>query len=350
MYIEIDGSAGEGGGQILRTSLTISSLLGKPVKIINIRAKRRQPGLQAQHLTCVHALAKITNAEVTGASIGSRVLTFNPKSLNAGNYIFDVSEVKSSAGSVSLIFQSILLPLAFADGKSNVTIFGGTHVAWSPPVQYLQMVYLPIAERMGIKANIYLNKWGWYPRGKGEIIADIQQSKLNGINLLEKGISKEIRVISASSNLPMSIAQRQQNHALEILKSYGIEAKTELVDASSIGQGTIVFILAEFENSYAGFSALGEKGKKAEQVAYEASEDLLEFMKANMCIESYLADQLIPLMALADGNSCFTTSRITLHLLTNIQVVERFLPLKFQVFGEENQPGKVFVNGIGFNR
>jgi RNA 3'-terminal phosphate cyclase (ATP) len=350
MYQVIDGSAGEGGGQILRTSLTMSALLGKPIKIIKIRAGRRQPGLQAQHLTCVNALTKITDAEVDGASLGSQELIFTPRSLNFGDYKFDVSDVKSSAGSASLIFQAIFLPLAFTEGVSRVTIYGGTNVSWSPPTQYLQMVYLPIAEKMGAKASIGLKNWGWYPKGGGQINIEIQPAKLHAIDLSDRGIHKGTKVLTAVSNLPISIAQRQRDRALDILKSEGINAESELINAPSIGQGTSVFILTEFENCYAGFDSLGTKGKRAEQVAEEACEDCLKFLKSGMAVDTHLADQIVPLMALAEGRSCFTTSKISLHLLTNIQVAEQFLPVKFQVFGEENHPGKVAVEGIGFNR
>ena len=350
MYLEIDGSVGEGGGQILRTSLAMSSLLDKPIKIRNIRSGRRKPGLQAQHLTCVNALAKITDAEVRGASIGSQELFFAPKSLKAGDYKFDVSEIKSSAGSTTLIFQAIFLPLAFAGGKSRITIFGGTHVPWSPPVQYLQMVYLAVAEKMGVKASIHLKKWGWYPKGGGEINVEIQPSKIEGVNLSERGTLDSTKVISTVSNLPLSIAQRQQDQALKTLKSEGINAKSELIDAPSIGQGTAVFIFTKFGNSYAGFDALGAKGKRAEQVAEEACGNCIDFIKSGMSVDPHLADQLVPLMALAKGNSCFTTSRISLHLSTNIQVAETFLPVKFLVSGDEKQPGKVSVDGADFSR
>jgi RNA 3'-terminal phosphate cyclase (ATP) len=348
MYLEIDGSAGEGGGQILRTSLAMSALLGKPIKISNIRAGRRNPGLQAQHLTCVNALAKITDAEVDGASLNSQELLFIPQSIKSGNYRFDVSDVKASAGSVSLILQAVFLPLAFAGGISKVTLLGGTHVSWSPPIHYLQMVYLPIASKMGVEADIQLKIWGWYPKGGGHVDVEIYPAELHGINLSQHGTLKSIKGISAISNLPIAIAQRQQDRALSLLKN--LKAEFEIINAPSRGQGTAVFIVTEFENSYAGFTSLGAKGKRAEEVAEEACKDCLDFIQSDMAVEHHLADQLVPLMALAKGHSCFTTSKISLHLLTNIQVAEQFLPIKFNVSGEQDQPGKVSVDGIGFEK
>ena len=350
MYLEIDGSAGEGGGQILRTSLAMSTLLGKPIKIVKIRSGRRVPGLQAQHLTCVNALAKISDADVEGASLGSQELIFVPKSIKHGNYRFDVSDVKASAGSVSLVLQAILLPLAFADGTSRVTLLGGTHVSWSPPIHYLQMVYFPIAKRMGLKADIQLKTWGWYPKGGGQVEVEIYPSELHGIDLSLRGNLKNIKGISAISNLPITIAQRQLERALSILKSENLKAEFDIIDAPSRGQGTAVLIATEFDNSYAGFSSLGAKGKRAEEVAEEACKDCIDFIQSYKTVEHYLADQLVPLIALAKGYSCFTTSKISLHLLTNIQVAEQFLPVKFNISGKQDQTGEVSVDGIGFEK
>jgi len=348
VYIEIDGSIGEGGGQILRTSLAMSALLKKPICIKNIRAGRPKPGLQAQHLTCVHSLAKIANAEVKGDFLGSQELIFNPNSIQPGNYRFDVSDVKASAGSVSLVLQAIFLPLALSGKKSKITLLGGTHVPWSPPIHYLQSVYLPIIAKMGINADIKLITWGWYPKGGGHVEVEINSAKLVNIDLSERGSLKNIKCICAVSNLPISIAQRQKDRVSEVLKSKGLKADFEIINAPSRGQGTGTFILAEFDKSIAGFSSLGVKGKRAEQVADEACESCLKFFESQMAIDEHLADQLIPLMALSKGVSRFTTSKISLHLLTNIHIAELFLPVKFHISAEKDQPGEVSVEGIGY--
>ncbi len=350
MFLEIDGSIGEGGGQVLRTSLAMSAVLNHPIRMRNIRAGRDRPGLQPQHLACVNALAKITDAEVAGATFGSEQLKFEPRVLRPGNYRFDVAEGRPSAGSLSLVLQAILLPLAFAGGESSVRLLGGTHVPWSPPVHYLQMVYLPTLAEMGLEAYVELNKVGWYPKGGGEIVAEIHPAELREIELTERGQWGSINGISAVTNLPLSVARRQQKHAMEILESEGVKASFDSVDMPSPGKGSFVFIQAEFEKSWAGFTALGARGKRAEEVAEEASKECLDFLETDAAIDEHLADQLIPAMALARGYSSFTTSKITRHLLTNIWVAEQFLPVRFHVDGEEGQPGSVSVGGVGFKR
>jgi RNA 3'-terminal phosphate cyclase (ATP) len=351
MYLEIDGSFGEGGGQILRSGLTLSAILQSPIKITNIRAGRKNPGLSAQHLTGVNAIAEITDAEVYGAEMRSQELTFTPRKLKSGDYVFDVARIQPSAGAISLIFQAIILPLAFADAPSTVTLRGGTHVAWSPTVHYLQEIFLEHAKMFGVHAEITLNKWGWYPKGGGEARVKIQPiaKKADGtpvlkeVSLLERGELIEIKGISALSNLPKHIAQRQQQRAMRRLQDLTKNVKIELFDAPSIGQGTVIFLKAIFEHTVAGFSALGERGKRAEKVADEACDELREFIDTDAAVEPHLSDQLVLLMALAEGNSAFTTSKITRHLTTNIWLVEKFLPLRFHVVGQEGKPGEVSI-------
>ncbi len=349
MYLEIDGSYGEGGGQILRSGLALSAVLQRPIKITNIRAGRKKPGLAAQHLTGVNAVAEITEAEVTGAEIGSQELTFRPHTLKAGTYTFDVARIQPSAGSISLVFQAIVLPLVCANAPSTVTLRGGTHVAWSPAVHYLQEIFLPYAARFGVHAEIKLNKWGWYPKGGGEAIVSIQPVERNadgapiftGVQFRERGQLREITGVSALSNLPMHIAQRQQRRAMQRTRNITNNVNLELVNAPAIGQGTMIFVKAIFENTVAGFSALGERGKRAEKVTDEACDELRTFLATDAAIDPHLADQLIPLMALAENHSCFTTSEITGHLTTNIWLAEQFLPIKFHVAGKQGKPGEV---------
>ncbi len=348
MYLEINGSEGEGGGQILRSSLAMSAVLRQPVRFRSIRSGRDRPGLHAQHLTCVNALARITGADVAGATLGSQELAFAPHTTRAGTYRFDVAEVSPSAGSLSLVFQAIALPLAFASDASRITLSGGTHVSFSPTVHYLQMVYLPAIAQMGLQSNVELIRWGWYPKGGGEAVAEIHPAKLRGAHLSERGSPKNISVISAASNLPASIARRQEESSLRILESTGLSVSSEILDVPALDKGSAMFIALELENGRAGFTSLGAMGRRAEIVAEEAARECVDFLRSGAAIDEHLADQLIPLMALAKGRSSFTTSRITSHLLTSIWVVEQFLPIKFWVSGDEGEPGEVSVYGVGY--
>ncbi|MBC7251877.1 MAG: RNA 3'-phosphate cyclase [Anaerolineae bacterium] len=348
----IDGSYGEGGGQVLRTALSLSALLGRTVRLVNIRAGRSKPGLQAQHLTGVRAVARICNAEVDGAKLGSQELTFVPRAVpQAGSYTFDVSEARKggSAGATSLVFQTVLFPLLAAAGRSQLTIRGGTHVEWSPPFDYLKRVYLPTLARMGVQAKVHLKKWGWYPLGGGEMTAVIEGTggeeglrRLPGLTLTERGQLLRLRGLSATSNLPRHIAQRQQRRALQVLRERGFNPRIEVMtDAPSKGQGTVLFLWAEFEGVVAGFTAYGRLGKRAEEVAEEACHQFLAYYDSGAALDPHLADQMILPLALAAGQSSFTTSRITEHLLTNVWVVEQFLGPRFKVEGEKGETGQV---------
>ncbi len=345
--IVINGSYGEGGGQVLRTSLTLSAILGQPTRIENVRAQRRRPGLQAQHLTGVRATAQVCQAELEGASLGSLELTFKPRSSpRAGQYLFDVAEARKggSAGATSLVAQTLLLPLAFASGSSRLTVRGGTHVAWSPSFHYLKHVYLPTLARTGLEAKAEVEKWGWYPIGGGEMTVAIQgrgESELSGLDLTQRGELKRLWGVSAASNLPAHIGQRQQKRAEGYLRERGFEPQVEIVDAPSPGKGTVLFLAAEYENAVAGFSSLGKRGKPAEKVAEDACREFMAYHQSGACLGKYLADQLILPLALASGPSAFTTCEITQHLLTNIWVVEQFLDVAFEIEGEVGQQGAV---------
>ena len=361
----VDGSYGEGGGQVLRTSLALSAVTGQPVRIERVRAGRRKPGLRPQHLTSVRAAAKVCDARVEGAKLNSDALTFVPQSApQAGNYVFDVAQAAKggSAGSVSLILQTVLLPLALAEGPSEVALGGGTHVAWSPPYDYLKRVYLPTLAQMGVQAKVSIQKWGWYPVGGGLVRAKVEGQKmgestsgtgdkagadpgLRGLDLHQRGEVLRVRGLSASSNLPKHIRTRQEGAALQALRSNGVNVRMEVMDAPAKGMGTVVFLWAESQHALAGFTSLGERGKPAEQVAEEAAEELLAYLQSGAALERYLADQLVLPMALASGPSRFSTQAVTQHLLTNAWVVNRFFPGRVRVEGEEGQAGICWISG-----
>jgi RNA 3'-terminal phosphate cyclase (ATP) len=340
----IDGSYGEGGGQILRTSLALSCALGRPIEIFNIRMARKKPGLQPQHLTAVNAAAAISRARVEGAELSSTSIAFLPRELIGGDYQFDVSEKKGSAGSTSLVIQTIMLPLCFAGRPTNVTVLGGTHVPWSPTFHYLKYILLPLLSRLNVTIEIAIKKWGWYPGGGGSVTARIVPcEKILPIRITSRGRLLRVSGISAVANLSQEIAARQLSRVLQMLQEKGMAANVEVLNAPSPGKGTFVFLKAEFENIIEGFDALGAIGKRAEEVADEACQDFFTYTASWGALDPHLADQIVPYLALVSGNSEFTTSCITQHLLTNIWVVKQFLDIDVQVKGKEGEAGHVRI-------
>jgi len=340
----IDGSFGEGGGQILRTSLALSCVLRKPMEIINIRKARRNPGLQPQHLTAVMAAASIANAGVQGAELSSTALQFRPDRTSGGTYNFDVATKKASAGSVSLVLQTVLLPLCFAEQASLVTVKGGTHVPWSPSFHYLKSIVTPLLVRLGVRTECSIATWGWYPTGNGQISARILPVRaLRPLTLIDRGGLLRVTGLSAISNLPSHIAARQRDRALAILSRQGVEASIATLSAPSLGKGSFLFLAAEFEHFSAGFDSLGAIGKRAEEVADEACNGLLSYLQAKGALDPHLTDQIVPWLAFCQGPSEFTTSLITRHLLTNIWVMRKFMDVDVQVEGSEGEEGRVLI-------
>ncbi len=298
----------------------------------------------------VKVAASITGAEVRGCSLGSSELVFIPGPVKPGDYSFDVGEQKASAGSASLVFQTILPPLSFAGIASRLKIRGGTHVEWSPPADYIEYVFLSLIRRMGVDAELRNPVAGYYPIGKGEIEAEVRPSArpLRPLDLKARGRLVEVSITSAASNLPVSIAERQVAGALSALKSLPVGPSVRVIQPPSEGRGTYVFILARFEGSVSGFSALGARGKRAEAVGAEAAEKLLHFIEGKGTVERHLADQLALYMALARGLSSVTIEEATGHLKTNIHVIEKFLPVKFTLAqGTGPAPVTLEVEGCG---
>ncbi len=328
----LDGSYGEGGGQILRTSLSLAAITGQPIRIDHIRAKRAKPGLAIQHLTGVRAVAALCEAQVQGDRVGSMQLEFIPSQpVQAGRYTFDVAEMAGtgSAGAVTLILQTILLPLALTKGESIVTLRGGTFVPWSPPASYIEQVYLPFVQQMGVQATVNLHAWGWYPRGGGELQLQVTGNSggvgsLKGIHILERGALQQIRGLAIATELPSHIPQRMASRAENLLTQAHLKAQVKPLRERGIGPGTGIFLMAEYEHTRTGFGAIGKIGLPAEQVAAIATQELLDFHATGAPVDVHLADQLLLPAALASQVSQYRVAQISTHLMTNAWVIEQF--------------------------
>ncbi|MEL9990958.1 MAG: RNA 3'-terminal phosphate cyclase [Thermoproteus sp.] len=345
--IRIDGSYGEGGGQILRTSLALAGLLLKPMEIYNIRAKRKNPGLQHQHLTAVKAVAAITNAEVHGGEIGSTRLLFVPRELKCGDFSFDIG----TAGSVSLVIQTVLPLLAFSACRSKVVIRGGTDVPLAPPIDYLSNVTLRLLRLMGVNAAITLIRRGHYPRGGGLVELTVEPiARLKPAVWERRGEIVRIGGISHSVNLPRHVAERQARAAEEQLKRLGVPIEISIENRQDgLGPGSGIVLWAETDAGLVlGADALGERGKPAEAVGREAAKKLLREISSGGALDSHMGDMIMVYMALADGVSKSTVSELTMHAKTNAYVIERFLPVKFVL--SEGRPALMSVAGVGFQR
>ncbi|MEW6599526.1 MAG: RNA 3'-terminal phosphate cyclase [Nitrospirota bacterium] len=344
--VEIDGSFGEGGGQILRTALSLSCITGNSLKLFNIRSGRKKPGLMPQHVTCVNAAAEICHARVSGNEKGSMELAFSPEHVRAGEYTFDIG----TAGSCSLVFQTLLPPLILSGKPSRITIKGGTHVPFSPTYDYISNIFMPMLGRTGIAVESSITRYGFYPKGGGEVTFQIYPvNKIMNMQAIFRGALLSVNGCSGVSNLPLTIAERQMKSVIQQLHQPDIDVR--VADVPSYGQGTFVFLKAEYENTLAGFSSLGERGKPAEAVGKEAAEQLMSFQECSACLDPHLADQIVLYLSLSQEESLFTTSRITQHLMTNLHIIKKFLDIQYEIKGELDAQGSVrLVPGSQVNR
>lgn len=342
--IEIDGSYGEGGGQILRTSLSLSCLFKRPFRIFNIRKNRPKPGLMPQHLTSVKAAQMISDAEMTGGQIGSTELTFSPREVKSGSFTFDVG----TAGSTALIMQTLLPALIFSQEKATITLRGGTHVPFSPSFHYLDGIFIPWLKRLGMEVRLSIEAYGFYPKGGGVIAAEIfPAGEIEPLRVTERGKVIGVYGYSGVGNLPLTIAERQRRGCVERIESSypgKFPIDIELQEVPTPGQGTFIFLGAEAERVRAGFTGIGERGKRAEIVGEEVANEFLDYYAADAALDPHLPDQLVLYLSMCRERSEFTTSRITQHLLTNLWAIGRFHKFDYAVEGEIGRSGKVKVN------
>lgn len=337
--LEIDGSKGEGGGQILRTSLAFGCIMQEPIRIYNIRKNRKNPGLATQHLSGLMAVARICRGRVEKGSLGSQEIIFYPGELEGGEFNFDMG----TAGSISLFLQAILLPSIFSGKGVSCTISGGTDVRWSPPMDFVRWILAPTIRRMGAGVHMDLIERGFYPKGGGRVHFRLDRSKgLEALDLSSRGKFKSIKGIAHCQNLPAHIPERERIGALEVLKDYSPEIEIQVTNGLSPGTG--ITLWAEFGKSVMGASSLGEIGKPAEKVGREAAENLLKEMETGATGDIYLADQILPFMALAKGTSRMLVRKISGHIETNIEIIEYFLGKRFEI---KNQVGLYLIECTG---
>ena len=331
--ITIDGSYGEGGGQILRTSITLSLVTGKPFLINNIRAGRKRPGLMRQHLTAVNAASEIGNAGIKGNSLGSHSFTFEPETIKAGDFHFAIG----SAGSCTLVLQTVLPALIIADGTSEVVLEGGTHNPFAPPFDFLEKAFLPVIKRMGLSVSVFLEKHGFYPAGGGRLRVTVNPAKtLQRIDLIKRGRILRRKASAAVSNLPIGIAHRELKVVSEKLE-WSRDCMKAIEVENSQGPGNILTLEIECENITEVFTGFGERGVSAEKVAKRAVKQAREYLASDAPVGRHLADQILIPMAMSGGGK-FRTLSLTRHTKTNIEIIKRFLDVKIEINEyEQNQ-------------
>lgn len=337
--LELDGSFGEGGGQILRTSLALSLITGRPFHLRNVRAGRAKPGLQPQHLMSVRAAAAIGQARTRGASRDSTDLVFEPGPVTPGQYTFPIG----TAGATGLVLHTVTLPLAWRTaGPSELTLTGGTHVQTSPIYHFLDTTWRAYLDVLGLRVGLKLRHPGFYPRGGGVVEAHVQPCpRLRGLQLLERSPVTTVSGVSAVAGLPEDIARRQVRRATNRLRDrrLKVDLREEVWEG---GPGTVLTLVLNTRPVPTLFFGLGARGKPAERVADEAVDQLLAYLDAApAAVDAHSADQLVLPLALAEGPSEFTVAEITSHLTTNIAVIGRFLEREMACAGQLGGPGVV---------
>ncbi|MBX2801339.1 MAG: RNA 3'-terminal phosphate cyclase [Myxococcales bacterium] len=334
--IEIDGAEGEGGGQVLRSSLALAMWTGQPFRIRRIRANRRKPGLLRQHLTGVRAAATLCGAEVSGDTIRSEALTFRPGPVKPGAYRFEVG----TAGSANLVLQTVLPPLLVACGPSELVITGGTHNPSSPPTHFLQRTFVPLLGRMGAQVELTLPRWGFFPAGGGEIRAKVTPvPQLQPLELAERGRLGRTTAVAVLANLKRVIGNRELKAVGEALSL--TRRDLELVEVDSDGPGNVVLITCEAEHVTQVFSGFGRRGVPAARVAEQAAAEARAWQESGVPVGPHLADQLMIPLVMA-GSGSYLTGALTEHATTNAAVIERFTGRALAL--RELQEGQVRVS------
>ena len=341
--ITIDGA--QGGGQILRTAVSYSALSGRPVRVVNIRGARPNPGLQAQHLLAVNATAELCGARVSGAQKGSVEIEFTPGRIQPPPvWRLDVG----TAGSVMLVLQALLPCLARAGHPVELTLTGGTNNPWAPTFEYFRWTLIPSIAKMGVAVTAELISRGFYPKGGGQLRVQTQPAeRIRPMSLLQRGSARRVWGIAYSSNLPEHIVQRMGASCRERLETEGLPCHEFEMDTATpaAGPGCGIIALADFEHAIIAGDALGERGKPAEKVGREAAEALIGALRSGGAVDAHLGDQLVPWVALAQGESAYLAARRTDHLVSAVAVAQQVIGAEFALSGDE--PVEVRCRGVG---
>lgn len=329
--IKIDGSVGEGGGQILRTSLALSMCTGQPFTLTQIRAGRAKPGLMRQHLSCVNAAAAVCGAQVQGAELNSQSLSFTPGLLRAGDYVFNVG----TAGSCTLVLQTVWPALMLADTPSRLKLGGGTHNPMAPPFHFLERSYAPLLHQLGAKADLELRRLGFYPAGGGEIAATIWPAKhsLQPFDLNDRGAKRQSFAESFAPALPRSVARRE---LAQLGTSLGwTDSQLRIATCrQNEGPGNALLATLAYDNVSEVFTGFGQKGVSAEQVAKGVAREVRAYQVSDAALGPHLTDQWVLPLALAvwqrQRRASYTATTLTAHATTNFQTIQQFLPVNIQ--------------------
>ncbi len=348
---KIDGSMGEGGGSVLRLSIALATLKQTPIEIFNIRSNRSTPGLKNQHLSAVRALKKLSNAEVHGDKLNSDRIIFKPGKIESKDFSVEIG----TAGSTTLIAQTIMIPGIFANDQFHIKIEGGTDNPSAPPVDYLRKVNIPNLRKLGVDVKLNIKKRGHYPKGGGIIELKTNPiTKIRKLRLIERGKIEKIKGVSHCVKLPGHIAKRQAKSAKNYLSERGFkpEIQTEYYEKSEdphLSPGTGIVLWAKTDSgSILGASSLGKKGKPAEKVGREAAKELMKEINSQKAFDKYLTDQIIPYLALAAGKSEIGTTELTSHTKTNLDILEKILGISYEINGNLGKASDIQIEGIEF--